>query len=118
MFCTPRLLPAFMVMPDAIKSLLSLWAAPREALSRYVYNVTSFSISAQEIIDLVGEAFPDSIVECVPHTARQAIVDTWPADIDDSAARQDWGWQPDYDVSRSFEEYLIPTIRAHYKQAV
>jgi threonine 3-dehydrogenase len=117
-FVRPDSCLPFMVMPDAIKSLLSLWAVPREALSRYVYNVTSFSISAREIIDLVGAAFPDSIVECIPHPARQAIVDTWPADIDDRAAQQDWGWQPDYDVNRSFEEYLIPTIRAHYKQTV
>jgi threonine 3-dehydrogenase len=117
-FVRPDSCLPFMVMPDAIKSLLSLWAAPREALSRYVYNVTSFSITAQEIIDMVGLAFPGAGVECVPHPARQAIVDTWPADIDDSAARQDWGWQPDYDVNRSFAEYLIPTIRDHYHQAV
>lgn len=104
----------FMVMPDAIKSLLMLWEAPRESLTLPVYNVTSFSISAEEIIELVWRSFPGSQVECKPHTARQAIVDTWPAEIDDSAARRDWGWQPDYDLTRSFEEYLIPTIHAHY----
>jgi hypothetical protein len=41
-------------------------------------------------------------------------VDTWPNDIDDSAARKDWGWKPDYDVERSFHEYLIPAIRSRY----
>jgi threonine 3-dehydrogenase len=115
-FVRPDSCLPFMVMPDAIKSLLMLWAAPRETLSRDVYNVTSFSITAEQIIDLVGRSFPGAAVECKPHPARQAIVDTWPADIDDSAAQQDWGWQPDYNIERSFEEYLIPTIQGHYKQ--
>jgi len=38
-------------------------------------------------------------------------VDSWPEDIDDSAAERDWGWKPDYDQTRAFEEYLIPAIR-------
>ena len=42
---------------------------------------------------------------------RQNIVDSWPADVDDSAARKDWGFQPRYDFARAFDEYLIPTIR-------
>jgi threonine 3-dehydrogenase len=117
-FVRPDSCLPFMVMPDAIKSLLMLWAAPRYDLTLPVYNVTSFSVTAQEIINMVADAFLGSEVECQPHPARQAIVDTWPADIDDTAARQDWGWEPDYDVRRSFEEYLIPTIKSHYKQAV
>jgi threonine 3-dehydrogenase len=42
-------------------------------------------------------------------------VDSWPADLDDSAARRNWDWQPDYDVKRSFEEYLVPNIRKMYE---
>lgn len=104
----------FMAMPDAVKSLLELEAAPLENLSRLVYNVTSFSPSALEFRDIVEKYFPNSEISFKPHLARQRIVDSWPADIDDSAARQDWGWMPDYDQSRSFEEYLIPSIRQRY----
>ena len=46
---------------------------------------------------------------------RQGIVDSWPADVDDSAARRDWGFLPAYDLNRGFSEYLIPTIRRHYQ---
>jgi nucleoside-diphosphate-sugar epimerase len=106
----------FMVMPDAIKSLLLLWNAPRASLTRDVYNVTSFSVTADQIIDLVTQSFPGAAIQCKPHSARQSIVDTWPADIDDTAAQNDWGWQPDYNLERSFMEYLIPTIKAHYLQ--
>jgi len=104
----------FMAMPDAIKSLLLLADAPRERLSRLVYNVTSFSLSALEIYDLVRRAFPDAQVTFRPDVKRQGIVDSWPADIDDSAARQDWDWQPDYDVARAFDEYLVPAVVRRY----
>ncbi|MFN8530195.1 MAG: NAD-dependent epimerase/dehydratase family protein [Anaerolineae bacterium] len=104
----------FMVMPDAIKALLMLADAPRDALKHYVYNVTSFSLSAGEIADRVRRAFPEAEITFDPHQARQNIVDSWPAVIDDSAARREWGWKPDYDVDRSFDEYLIPTIREFY----
>jgi nucleoside-diphosphate-sugar epimerase len=105
----------FMAMPDAIKALLMLADAPREQLTQAVYNVSSFSLSAAEVAELVQKAFPGTQIDYEPSSGRQNIVDSWPADIDDSAARRDWGWSPDYDVNRAFLEYLIPTIRKHYQ---
>lgn len=113
-FVRPDTALPFMVMPDAIKSLISLEAAPREKLTQHVYNVTSFSITAEEILNLTHRAFPSAQITFKPHKNRQAIVDTWPADIDDSAARQDWGWQPDYDINAAFDHYLIPAIKRRY----
>ena len=113
-FVRPDTRLPFMVMPDAVKSLVDLWAAPRESLKQLVYNVTSFSPSAQEIKDTVIKAFPQAKIDFKPHESRQKIVDSWPADIDDSAACRDWSWKPDYDMQRSFEEYLIPSIRKRY----
>jgi hypothetical protein len=46
---------------------------------------------------------------------RQAIVDTWPESVDDSAACEDWDWEPDYNCERSFHDYLIPAIRERYQ---
>lgn len=105
----------FMVMPDATKALTDLAMAPAECLTRQVYNVTSFSLSAEEFRDQVLVAFPDADIRFEPDMKRQAIVETWPGDLDDSAARSDWGWQPAYDVARSFKEYLIPQIRERYR---
>jgi threonine 3-dehydrogenase len=113
-FVRPDTRLPFMVMPDAIKSLLELEAAPRENLSQLVYNVTSFSLSAQEIYEIVQKSFEGAEVNFKPHASRQGIVDTWPGDIDDTAARRDWGWHPDYDLKRSFDEYLIPAIKQRY----
>jgi nucleoside-diphosphate-sugar epimerase len=104
----------FMVMPDAIRSLLLLEAAPPEHLRRLVYNVTSYSPTAAEILDVIRRSFPDAQITFAPDERRQAIVDSWPAAIDDSAARRDWRWKPDYDFRRSFEDYLIPSVRQRY----
>jgi len=113
-FVRPDTRLPFMVMHDAIKSILQKESAPRESLSKLVYNVTSFSPTAQEFYDIVRKHFPKAEITFEPHLARQGIVDTWPADVDDSAARQDWGWSPDFDQARAFDEYLIPAIRQRY----
>ena len=60
------------------------------------------------------QAFPDAELGWTTDVKRQGIVDSWPADVDDSAARRDWGFAPAYDFERAFAEYLIPTIRARY----
>jgi threonine 3-dehydrogenase len=105
-----------MVMPDAVKALLSLARAPQHAMSRPVYNVTSFSLSAAEFRDNVLQYFPSAEITFLPDEKRQRIVESWPADLDDSAARRDWGWSSDYNVERAFSEYLTPNIRQRYIQ--
>ena len=60
-------------------------------------------------------AFPDARSAYKVDDKRQGIVDSWPAAVDDSAARPDWGFAPKYDFERAFQEYLIPTIRERYQ---
>ncbi|MSP11601.1 MAG: NAD-dependent epimerase/dehydratase family protein [Chloroflexi bacterium] len=105
----------FMAMPDAITALLSLDSAAREKLSSHVYNVGAFNPSAGEIYGRIRRAFRDAAVTFSPDAKRQAIVDSWPGDVDDSAARADWGWQPAYDFERAFAEYLIPAVTRRYE---
>ncbi len=104
----------FMVMPDAIKSLLMIAEAPASALRHSVYNVSGFSLSARQVADRVRRDFPDAHIAFEPDKSRASIVSSWPVDVDDSAARQDWGWSPEYDVDRAFDEYLIPVIKDYY----
>jgi threonine 3-dehydrogenase len=105
----------FMVMPDAVKSLLMLTNADKSDIKHSVYNVTSFSLSAAEFREWVRKFFPEAQISFQPDVKRQAIVDSWPADLDDSAARRNWNWQPNYDAQRSFAEYLVPNIRNMYR---
>jgi threonine 3-dehydrogenase len=101
-------------MPDASEALLTLAAAPRERLRRTAYNVGAFSASAADICEIVAGAFPGAAIAYKIDEKRQGIVDSWPADVDDSAARADWGFRPAYDFERAFREYLIPTISRRY----
>lgn len=114
-FVRPDTTIAFMAMPDGVKALLSLAAAPRQRLSRTAYNVTSFSLSAEEFRQQVLAAFPNAQISFEPDTKRQGIVDSWPMGIDDGDARGDWGWAPDFDLRRCFDEYLVPNIRQRYQ---
>ena len=104
----------FMAMPDAIKALLDLERADQSRLTQISYNVTSFSPSAGEIEQMVLKAFPEAKINYQIQENRQAIVDSWPNDVDDSPARNDWGWSPEFDMNRSFNEYLIPAIKSRY----
>ncbi|MCJ7715220.1 MAG: NAD-dependent epimerase/dehydratase family protein [Anaerolineales bacterium] len=104
----------FMVMPDAVRSLQMLAEVPKDKLQTRIYNVTSFSFSAQDFKDLAQNSFPGSEINFKPDPKRQAIVDTWPADIDDSAARKDWSWQPEYGIQESCQEYLLKNISNLY----
>lgn len=113
-FVRPDTRIPFMAMPDGIDALLKLAGAPRAGLTRTAYNVSGFNPSAEEVRDKVLAAFPGAQISWDTDTKRQGIVDSWPADVDDTAARHDWGFAPRYDFDRAFEEYLIPTIRQRY----
>jgi nucleoside-diphosphate-sugar epimerase len=115
-FVRPDTRIPFMVMPDAITALLRLEEAERSTLSRKVYNVGSFNPSAGEVEEKVRQAFPEARITFAPDAKRQSIVDSWPEDVDDSAARRDWGWQPTYDLVRAFDDYLIPAVTKRYRQ--
>ncbi|HEY8231579.1 MAG TPA: NAD-dependent epimerase/dehydratase family protein [Vicinamibacteria bacterium] len=113
-FVRPDTRIPFLAMPDAVDALLKLAAAPREALTRSVYNVGAFNPSADEIRARVLAAFPGADITFAPHLKRQQIVDSWPADVDDTAARRDWGFAPRYDEATAFSDYLVPTFRERY----
>lgn len=105
---------SFMAMPDAIRSLLMLLDVPREKLTHQVYNIAAFAITAAEFRDRAVKAFPGANIIFEPNPRRQGIVDSWPEDVDDALARTDWGWQPEYNVDKFFDEYFLPEIRKRY----
>lgn len=113
-FVRPDARIPFMAMPDAVESILKLTAAPRSALSRVVYNIGAFSPSAGEVEAVVKTDFPGATLCTKVDAMRQAIVDSWPADVDDSAARRDWGHAPKYDLRAAFHDYLFPAVRKRY----
>lgn len=113
-FVRPDTRIPFMAMPDAVTAIQHLMNAPQAQLQRVVYNIGAFAPSAEEVRAVVMRAFPGAKITWEIDAKRQGIVDSWPADVDDSAARHDWGHAPRYGFDAAFGEYLIPTIRNRY----
>jgi threonine 3-dehydrogenase len=105
----------FMAMPDAVDALLTLSVAAPDRLSCTAYNVRGFNPSADEIRASALRAFPEAQITFRIDAKRQGIIDSWPEDVDDGAARRDWGFAPAYDFDRAFHEYLIPNINDRYR---
>ncbi|HXN14842.1 MAG TPA: NAD-dependent epimerase/dehydratase family protein [Usitatibacter sp.] len=97
-FVAPETRLPMMYMPDALRATMDLMAAPAASIRiRSSYNVSGMSFTARELAETVRHCVPDFRVSYKPDY-RQAIADSWPASIDDSAARLDWGWKPVFDL--------------------
>ena len=89
-----------MYMDDAIKATISIMQAPAEKIKiRSSYNLSAVSFTPKEIAESIKKHIPEFTIDYAPDF-RQAIADSWPASIDDSYARTDWGWQHDFDMER------------------
>jgi len=102
-----------MYMPDAIRSTLELMDAPAEKVkNRSSYNVAGMSFAPEQIAESIQKFIPDFKISYSPDF-RQKIADNWPKSIDDSAAREDWGWKPEYNLEAMSQDMLekIPTIK-------
>ncbi len=104
----------FMTMSDAVDAFLRLAAAPSESLSTRVYNIRAFGPSAAEIREAVLAHYPSARISFEPVPERQAIVDTWPGDVDDGAARRDWGFSPRLGLREALEDEFVPALKRRY----
>jgi nucleoside-diphosphate-sugar epimerase len=105
-FLRPETRLPMMYMPDCLKSIINLMEADFSRLKHHSnFNVTAMSFSAAELAAEIKKHLPDFEINYQPDF-RQAIADSWPESIDDSAAREEWGWQPDYDLTRMTSDML------------
>jgi nucleoside-diphosphate-sugar epimerase len=87
-----------MFMDDAIRATIELMEAPSEQIKiRSSYNLSALSFTPKTLSDGIKAVIPDFSIAYDPDY-RQAIADSWPASIDDSAARSDWGWKEEFDL--------------------
>ncbi len=96
-----------MYMPDAIKGAIAIMEADSSKLKhRNAFNVSAMSFAPEEISAEVRKLVPGFSMDYVVDPLRQSIADSWPNSMDDSAAREEWGWQPDYDLPRMCEDMI------------
>ena len=104
-----------MYMPDAIASMMQVMEAdPGRLHHRNAYNVTAMSVTPADIADCIRRHIPDFVTDEDVDPVRQAIADSWPRSLDDSAARTDWGWSPQFDLEAMTKDMLA---RLEEKQA-
>jgi nucleoside-diphosphate-sugar epimerase len=108
----------FMTMRAAVGAFLTLAGSEPDRLETRVYNVRSFSASAAEIREAVVEAYPSARITFEPASERQAIVDTWPTDVDPSAARRDWGFEPGGNLRAVLNQEFVPALQRRYAARV
>ena len=95
-----------MYMPDCLKATFDLMEADFSKLKHHSdFNVTAISFSAGELAAEIKKHIPEFTCDYKPDF-RQAIADSWPQSIDDTAARKEWGWKPDYDLAKMTQDML------------
>lgn len=96
-----------MYMPDALKGACDLMeAAPSKLKHRNAFNLTAFNFTPKEIAEKIKVHIPDFQMEYNVDPVRQAIADSWPNHMDDSCAREEWGWSPEYDLDAMVKDMI------------
>jgi len=102
-----------MYMPDCIKSTIDLLTAPFDTLTHHSdFNVGAFSVSPGKLFAEIKKRIPDFTITYEPDF-RQAIADTWPNSVDDTCAREEWGWDPEYDLAKMTDDMLEKLGKRH-----
>ena len=100
-----------MYMPDCLKATIDLFQADKKNIKRFVdYNVGSMSFDVTTLANSIKKYIPEFEIEYAPDY-HQAIADSWPNSVDDSAARKEWGWQPSYNLDAMTQD-MLRAIRA------
>lgn len=96
-----------MYMPDALQAISELMAAdPEKLIHRNAFNITAMSFSPEQIAAEIKKHIPEFEMSYDVDPVRQAIADSWPNSLDDSAARAEWGWNPKYDLASMTTDML------------
>jgi len=118
-FVRPDTVLPMMYMPDCIKATLDLMDADLARLKHHAdFNVSSMSFAARDLEEQIQKHILPFTVRYEPDPVRQAIADSWPRTIDDSAAREEWGWQPEYDLEAMTADMLDKLSSRHMRGAL
>lgn len=88
-----------MYMPDALNAAISLMEAdPSRLIHRNAFNIASMSFAPENIYEAIRKEIPSFEMKYAPDPLKQSIADSWPDSMDDSCARAEWDWKPEYDL--------------------
>jgi nucleoside-diphosphate-sugar epimerase len=106
-YLEPETYLPMMYMPDAIQALIQVAEADIGGLQHHAdFNVTAMSLSPAQLAEVIKKRIPEFVMDYDIDPLRQAIADSWPNSLDDSAARAEWGWRPTYDLNATVDDML------------
>jgi threonine 3-dehydrogenase len=88
---------------DVTRSVVEICTAERSALSQHIYNLHSYMFTAQDLVTAIQSRYPDFTCTFTKDSPTDDLIRRWPDVFDDSAARQDWGWKPQYDFEATID---------------
>jgi threonine 3-dehydrogenase len=97
---------ALIYVRDVLCAFAGLLAAPAAGLSRRVYNIAGMTTTPREITASITRRLPDAVLDFAPDDAVDRVLASWPGEIDDSTARRDWQWRPEWDLARMADDFL------------
>jgi nucleoside-diphosphate-sugar epimerase len=107
-FLAPDTQLDMMYMPDAVRASIEVMEADASRLKhRNAFNITAMQLSPESLAGAIRAELPGFTIDYEVDPVRQAIADSWPDRLDDSAARDEWGWRPEYDVERMCRDMLV-----------
>lgn len=113
-FLKPDTRLPMMWIDDCIRSVVTYMETPADKLKLRTYNVHAMSFTPEELYNAIKKKVPDMTISYKPD-ARQKIADTWPQVFDDTGARQDWGWKPDYDLD-GLVDNMLNYLKPYYQK--
>ena len=94
-------------MPDALDSIVQLMEAdPKRLINRNAFNIAAMSFDPEDIAASIRKFIPEFKLDYDVDPDKQEIANSWPNSLDDSAAREEWGWRPNYDLDSMSEDML------------
>ena len=97
-----------MYMPDAIKASMDIMEAdPARLINRNAFNIAAMQFTPADLAGAIRKHIPGFQIDYDVDPLRQSIAESWPRRLDDSAAREEWDWEPDYDLDAMVEDMLV-----------
>ena len=92
---------------DVTRSIVEICAADRSSLHKHIYNLHSYMFTAQDLVAEIQRRYPDFTCSFTEDSPTEDLIRRWPDIFDDSAARQDWGWKPQYDFEATVDSLAL-----------
>ena len=92
---------------DVTRSIVEICAADRSSLHKHIYNLHSYMFTAQDLVAAIQRRYPDFTCSFTEDSPTEDLIRRWPNIFDDSAARQDWGWEPQYDFEATVDSLAL-----------